>query len=77
MVKTLQRKFILITMLALISALLVVVGGINSINIYQVNKKSEILLSMLAENGGDFPQQTKKDPHPQMGSVKYYPFLLS
>lgn len=53
-------------MLALISALLVVVGGINSINIYQVNKKSEILLSMLAENGGDFPQQTKKDPHPQM-----------
>lgn len=66
MVKTLQRKFILITMLALISALLVVVGGINSINIYQVNKKSEILLSMLAENGGDFPQQTKKDPHPQM-----------
>ncbi len=66
MVKTLQRKFVLITMLALISALLVVVGGINSINIYQVNKKSEILLSMLAENGGDFPQQTKKDPHPQM-----------
>lgn len=66
MVKTLQRKFILITMLALISALLVVVGGINGINIYQVNKKSEILLSMLAENGGDFPQQTKKDPHPQM-----------
>lgn len=66
MVKTLQRKFILITMLALISALLVVVGGINGINIYQVNKKSEILLSMLAENGGNFPQQTKKDPHPQM-----------
>ena len=66
MIKTLQKKFILLTMLALISALLVVVGGINSINIYQVNKKSEILLSMLAENGGDFPQQTKKDPHPQM-----------
>lgn len=66
MIETLQKKFILLTMLALISALLVVVGGINSINIYQVNKKSEILLSMLAENGGDFPQQTKKDPHPQM-----------
>lgn len=66
MIKTLQKKFILLTMLALISALLVVVGGINSINIYQVNKKSEILLSMLAENGGDFPQQTKKDPYPQM-----------
>lgn len=66
MIKTLQKKFILLTMLALISALLVVVGGINSINIYQVNKKSEILLSMLAENGGNFPQQTKKDPHPQM-----------
>ena len=66
MIKTLQRKFILLTMLALISALLVVVGGINGINIYQVNKKSEILLSMLAENGGNFPQQTKKDPHPQM-----------
>ncbi len=66
MIKTLQRKFILITMLALISALLVVVGGINGINIYQVNKKSEILISMLAENGGNFPQQTKKDPRPQM-----------
>lgn len=65
MIKTLQRKFILITMLALIAALLVVVGGINGINIYQVNKKSEMLLSMLAENEGNFPQQTKKEPIPK------------
>lgn len=86
MIKTLQRKFILLTMLALLAALLVVVGGINGINIYQVNKKSEMLLSMLAENEGNFPQQTKKEPipkeenrqekwpeeKPQKGILEYY-----
>lgn len=65
MIRTLQRKFILITILALMTALLVVVGGINGINIYQVNKKSEMLLSMLANNEGNFPEQTKRELRPK------------
>ena len=64
MIKKLQRKFVMITMISLLAVLLLVVGGINGLNIYQITGKSDILLEMLAENGGSFPKQWDKGSHP-------------
>ena len=64
MIKKLQRKFVMITMISLLAVLLLVVGGINGLNIFQVTGKSDILLEMLAENGGRFPKQWDKGNHP-------------
>ena len=50
MIKKLQRKFVMITMISLLAVLLLVVGGINGLNIYQTNGKSNILLDMLVQN---------------------------
>ena len=63
MIKKLQRKFVMITMISLLAVLLLVVGGINGLNIYQITGKSDILLEMLAENGGSFPKQWDKGSH--------------
>lgn len=60
MIKKLQRKFVLIVMLSLLAVLLLVVGGINGMNIYQINQKSDTLLTMLTENGGNFPRREGK-----------------
>ena len=50
MIKKLQRKFVVITMVSLLAVLLLVVGGIKGLNIYQITGKSDILLEMLIEN---------------------------
>lgn len=47
----------MIAMLSLLAVLTLVVGGINGINVYQINRKSSMLLHMLAENGGIFPKE--------------------
>lgn len=54
----------MITMISLLAVLLLVVGGINGLNIYQTNGKSNILLDMLVQNGGSFPKQWDKGSHP-------------
>lgn len=56
MIKRLRRKFIGIAMLSLSVVILLVIGTINGINIYQMGQKSESLLEMLSENEGTFPQ---------------------
>ena len=64
MIKKLQRKFVVITMVSLLAVLLLVVGGINGLNIYQITGKSDILLEMLIENEGSFPKQGDKGNRP-------------
>lgn len=55
MIKRLQRKFVLIAALSLFIVELVIVGGINAVNIYQTNRNADNLLEIIAENGGKFP----------------------
>ena len=62
MIKKLQRKFVGIAILSLLAVLILVEGGINIINICQVNRKSEALLDMLLDNDGKFPEQNKMKP---------------
>ena len=57
MIRKLQRKFIAITMVSLLLVMAVVLGAVNLANVYHMNQRADGLLSMLAENGGSFPEQ--------------------
>lgn len=55
MIKKLQRKFILLTMSALLFVLVVIIGGINIVNYTAVTQEADTLLSFISENKGKFP----------------------
>lgn len=61
MIKKLQRKFIMITMLSLLAVITLLVGTINIVNIYTTNKTADNLLMVLSENDGQFPDENR--PH--------------
>jgi two-component system sensor histidine kinase CiaH len=70
MIKKLQRKFIMITMGTLILVMLVLVGSINAINIYQMEHRVNGAIKILSENQGKFPKFEKDNPpkmKPQFG----------
>lgn len=56
MIKKIQRKFIMITMLSLTLVLLLLVSSINIINFYQMNKRINGAIRILSENQGKFPK---------------------
>ncbi len=62
MIKKLQRKFILITMGSLLIVMLLLVGAINGVNLYQMEQRFNGAISILSENQGKFPKFEKKDP---------------
>lgn len=60
MIKKLQRKFILLSMSALLLVLTVIIAGINIVNYNAVTKEADKLLSIITENKGDFPMEPDK-----------------
>ncbi|MGE4213463.1 MAG: sensor histidine kinase [Anaerotignaceae bacterium] len=60
MIKKLQQKFVLITMTSLLLVFVIIIGSINAINIYQMNRKADSVIAFLAENDGAFPEFEKK-----------------
>ncbi len=62
MIKKLQRKFIMITMASLALVVLILLGSINAINIYQMDSKVNGALKILSENQGKFPLYEKGKP---------------
>ena len=56
MIRKLQRKFIMITMMSLTLVMLLLVGAINGINFYQINSRLSGTLGFLSENQGQFPK---------------------
>lgn len=62
MIKKLQKKFIMITMAALVLIILLLIGTINGINLYQMNHRINGTLHMLSENEGMFPNFEKGKP---------------
>lgn len=56
MIKKLKRKFIFLSMTALLTLLVVIVMGMNVINYNTVVADADQVLSMLTDNGGRFPQ---------------------
>lgn len=59
MIKKLKRKFIIITMGSLFFIMLLLVGSINAINLYQLDKKMNAAIQILSDNQGKFPKYDK------------------
>ena len=59
MVKLLQRKFIFVAMGSLLVVLVMVLGGINLVHVYQSEQRSDGILWMLASYQGEFPEEKK------------------
>lgn len=64
MIKKLQRKFVLIAMGSLFLVIVALIGTVNVVNLYQINKKADSLLTLLTENGGRFPEMQKGGHQP-------------
>lgn len=58
MVRKLQKKFILIVALVLFLVLGGLVGVVNGINYWQTKQKTDVLLNMLLDNNGTFPENS-------------------
>lgn len=64
MIKKLQRKFIIIAMGSLALVMVILVGSINAINLYQMEHRVNGAIKILSENQGRFPKFEKgKPPH--------------
>jgi hypothetical protein len=57
MIKKLRRKFIIITMCSVILVMAALVGTINGSVYLHVVKRADIILQMLSDNGGTFPDK--------------------
>lgn len=60
MIKKLKRKFIIITMGSLAVVMLLILGSINAINLYQMNRRINGAINTLSENQGQFPAYAKR-----------------
>ena len=58
MVRKLQKKFIRIVALVLFLVLGGLVGAVNGINYWQTEQKTDVLLNMLLDNDGTFPENS-------------------
>jgi signal transduction histidine kinase len=63
MIKKLQRKFILLSMSALLFVLTIIIAGINIVNYQSVTQEADELLSIIVENKGEFPMEPDKFGH--------------
>ena len=61
MLKKLRRKFIAIAMLSVSIVLIAIVGTINIANYISTNQALDARLSLIADNGGIFPDMTPGD----------------
>ena len=61
MIKKLQNKFIMITMGSLFCVMLILVGSINGINLYQMKSRVNGAITILSKNEGQFPMFKKTD----------------
>lgn len=62
MIKKLRRKFVLIAAVSLFVVELVIVGTINIINHYNIDKGADEVIDVLVENGGGFPELRMIEP---------------
>lgn len=73
MIKKLRRSFIVTAMISVLIVLAVIVAVMNTANYINSDSKADVLLNMLAENGGNFspdgfapPQNENTRPLPEM-----------
>jgi two-component system sensor histidine kinase CiaH len=68
MIAKLRKKFILIAMGSLVLVLAVLMGAINVVNYVKLDRSSDAVLAVLAENGGEFPEFERGDMTPPSGA---------
>ena len=74
MLKKLRRKFIAIAMLSVSIVLIAIVGTINIANYISTNQALDARLSLIADNGGTFPDMTPGDFVPLLNrNPRFYP----
>lgn len=59
MIKKLQRKFIMITMGSLSLVMVILLGSINGINLYQMERRINGAIQVISQNQGKFPKYEK------------------
>lgn len=71
MIKKLRVKLILVSMLSLFIVLFIILGAIGILNYREIVTDADSVLSILAENGGDFPDlESSKDRPYQKDGMK-------
>lgn len=61
MIEKLRKKFMLVMMASVFLVMLLVLGTLNVTNILHTNERADDILSVLAENGGNFPQEAQPE----------------
>ena len=56
MIKRLQKKFVIISMISVIAVLTVIMTLINVMNYKKIADDVDVILEMLSENNGKFPK---------------------
>ncbi len=62
MIKSLQRKFVLISSGSILVVIVVLIGLINGVNMYNMDKRIDGMLWFLSGNDGNFPDLEKTHP---------------
>lgn len=73
MIKSLRKKFILVSMLSMFVVLFLIMTGLNSINYYKMTDKADRLTKMLADNGGEFDTTPNGKDNPSSDKNKTQP----
>lgn len=71
MIRKLQKKFVMITMVSMFLIILLLIGTINAINIYQMNHKINGALTILSQNQGTFPKYDKDKGKPPRDNIGF------
>lgn len=74
MIKKLQNRFILISMLSMLLVLTIIMGAVNVLNYQKMVQDAEDILTILAENNGNFPKKLPpldKNPSENMPSADF------
>lgn len=64
MIEKLRKKFILVTMAVVFLVMFVVLVALNVTNYFHAAERADEILSILAENGGEFPAEEFKNQEP-------------
>lgn len=71
MIKKLQGKFISITMISLSLIIVLLLGSINGINLYQMEHRINGAIQILSENQGRFPKFERREPRPNLPEMGF------
>ena len=73
MIYKLQRRFILICTVSVLSVVILVFGVIFALNISSLNQNMDMLTDRVSEGGGKFPGSMEEKPHPDKTPPKNEP----